>query len=192
MDTENRVSSLSVALEQQDLLSANSLSSSLSKHFSNYAADNYGATDGIRNDTSNRPADFDVLEKHEQFNYDVAQRLFSQISQNDQNIREVGMDALENAILSWACHQNDFEERQSPKSVHSQNNNNISNGSSIHNFSNKNNDLTSTLMQKALASLSRLHICCPFPDVRNRCDQILAKLKVSIFLLVWMYFVIIT
>ena len=178
MDTENSVSSLSLALEQQDLLAANHLSSSLSKHFhlNSYAAKaGYPHEATFNKDINDCTSDFKNLKE---FNYDVAQKLFSQISQNDQHTREIGIDALENAILTWANKQNCLKAKQKSNKVLSENNN-ISENSIFKDEMQENKDITSTLMQKALASLSRFHICCPFPDVRNRCEQILTKLQVS-------------
>ena len=169
MDTENSVSALSLALEHQELQSTNHLSSN--RFYSNRnATNNHTSTENFRDDN------FQL--KQDQFNYELAQKLFSQISQDDQHTRELGMNALESEILLWASRKNCLEQTQNSKKVllvedYGTDNNVLEDG--IHKG---NKDIISALMQKALASLSRLHICCPFPDVRNRCEQILTKLKV--------------
>jgi len=170
--TTNSVSSLSLALEQQDLLAPNHLSS-LSKQFhsSSYTANTVHSHEASFHNC------FTDLKNQEEFNYDIAQTLFSKISQDDQHTRELGMDALEDAILSWANKQYCQKSKYNSNNVHLDNNN--AENRILKDKGQENKDITSTLMQKALASLSRLHICCPFPDIRNRCDQILMKLKVS-------------
>lgn len=171
MATKNSVTSLSLALKHQELQS-NHLPSN---PYKNYSSNNHSSAKNLQNDDSHSAYQIN----QEQFNYDIAQELFSQISQNDQQTREVGLDALEEAILNWASGQTSAKQSRISKKVHLVDNNNTEKDVSEDDtgIQKENKDVISTLMQKALASLARLHVCCPFPDVRNRCEQILTKLE---------------
>ena len=180
MDSSNSVSSLSIALEQQDLLITNHLASSLSKHCNQNSPRDRNSQNLI---ADNNSYDYFSYGFEENLTYDSAQKLFSQISHNDQQTREEGLDGLAQIMLSWASKQQTLKEKGSEHAINdlSKNSNKVSN---------KDEEIACPiLMQKAIASLSRLCICCPFPDVRHRCDQVLIELKVRIFAdCLWCFF----
>jgi len=120
----------------------------------------------------------DYDDSYEKLTNETAQ-IFAHLSSKDSSVRQVGLNIVSQSVYQWLSifHTCPHQQNEGGILEYGSTKTNDNYNSEVNALAK--HDVSAKIVKQTLASLLRLSIRCPFPDVRETCHMILMDLQVS-------------